>query len=388
MSATRHVSDLLSDLVALPSINPEGRGDRRPDIEGEARVAEYVTRWFSDLDVAVTRVAALPGRDDVIVAAKGTETGAGALCLEAHMDTVGVEGMVRPFAPEVRAGKLYGRGACDTKASLAAMMVAMRRAVETHRLPPGGVCLVGAVDEEHHHAGARAFLAEGMHLSAAIIGEPTGLEIVAAHKGQAYFQIRARGEAAHTSTPEHGVNAIELMADVVRGLRRRATESFAEGAHPLCGPSLLTVSMIKGGQSEHVVPDSCSINVDLRLSPGQTWQDTAPLVQGWINDEVCADAADRIEVVAPYHQAGAMDTPVDHPLVVGLAAATRDVVGRAEVTGAPYNTDGSLFTDGGVPAVVFGPGSIAQAHADEEFVDLEEVEAAAEILTRFFEEAG
>lgn len=383
MAGSDRVEALLAELVAIPSVNPEGRTDGPAHLWGEARVAEHVARYFEDLDVEVTGQPVLPGRENVVVIARGEGTGGGLLCLEAHMDTVGVEGMARPFEPVLAAGRIHGRGSCDTKASLAAMMIALRRVVETGRVPGSGVVLVGAVDEEHGHAGVRALVGSGLRLAAAVVGEPTRLEVVAAHKGQAYLLARARGRAAHTSTPERGTNAILLMGDALRSIEAGAPAAFAARGHGLTGPSVVTVSMIRGGRSEHIVPDECEATLDLRLAPGHEEAEALGALQRLADEGLGADRAGAVAIEAPYHRASALDTPVDHPVVRGLAAAVAEAGREARVAGAPYNTDASVLAAASVPAVVFGPGDIAQAHAAEEHVDLAEVVAAATILERF-----
>ncbi len=382
MSQPQDVVGLLTDLIALPSVNPEGDPSKTGEIYGEARVADSVERYFADLDVEVTRQIALAGRENVLVLAPGSGAEARPICLEAHMDTVDVEGMEAPFDPRISGGRIFGRGSCDTKASLAAMMVAMRRVITMGKVPSGGVCLLAAVDEERGHSGVKRFIEAELPCTGAIVGEPTALEVIPAHKGQAYFEIRAEGRAAHTSTPHYGINAIDLMSDVIQCLRRRSVEAYGARSHPLCGPSALTVSMIEGGFSEHVVPDLCRIRLDLRLVPGLELAEAIEEVQSWVREELGGERSARVEVIPPYKSSPGLDTPSNHPLVVKLEEASRAVLGAAAVKGVPYNTDGGYLSRAGIPAVVFGPGHIAQAHTNDEFVEIEQVEAAAEILTR------
>lgn len=382
MSELSRAANLLCDLVALPSVNPEGDPDKTGGIYGEARVAELVESYFSKLDVETRRQEVSGNRENVLVFARGSQSDAHPLCLEAHMDTVDVEGMADPFVPRIAGGRIHGRGSCDTKSSLAAMMVALENVVRADSVPPGGVCLAATVDEERGHSGALKLIEEEK-LAAAIVGEPTGLCVVPAHKGQAYFEIRAKGRAAHTSAPQHGVNAITMMAEVVRCIERRAQESFARHLHPLCGATQITVSIVQGGTSEHIVPDFCRIALDLRIIPGEEIPEVMAEIRGWLATDLAKEVCERVEVRDPYKTSPSLDTGVDLPLVTDLASAVQESRREVEIVGVPYNTDAGYFSRAGVPSVVFGPGDIAQAHSTTEFLAIEQLDSAVEILTCF-----
>jgi succinyl-diaminopimelate desuccinylase len=379
----QEIGELLSQLVAIPSVNPEGKDLALRPPYGEGRVADFVERYFALHNLRIERQEVYPGRDNVVVHVPGVDRAAPPICLEAHMDTVDVEGMEDPFAPHVADGKLHGRGACDTKASLAAMMLAVKRLLRANASLPRGVVLVAAADEEYGQAGVRCLARSGLPLGAAIVGEPTGLRVIPAHKGQVYLRIATRGRAAHTSVPERGANAIYLMSDVIQVLRRRAAEEHPRRTHALCGPPVLTVSVITGGVSEHIVPDACCVAIDRRTVPGETAESAVEELRRWLTEELGAQAMAAISIHPPHHAAPPMETPLDHPLVTQLARAVEGVRGGATVTGVPYNTDAGVLRELGVPTVVFGAGDIAQAHTREEFVDLAEVAAEVEILERF-----
>jgi succinyl-diaminopimelate desuccinylase len=386
MSMEHPVVQLLSDLVALPSVNPEREVARTDAPFGEGRMADYVEHYFQRLGVRVGRQAAFAGRDSVLVLVPGQDPRAAPILLEAHMDTVGVAGMEGPFAPRLDGGRLYGRGACDTKATLAAMMLALRELLEAGAPLRRGVCLVGAADEEFSQTGVQRLVESGMAFSAAIVGEPTGLRIVSAHNGQVYFKIVAHGKAAHTSNPQFGVNAIYTMTDVINVLRHGVGSTYPFRRHALCGTPQLTVSLIQGGSSEHVVPESCEASLDRRIIPGETWSDAAAEIKGWLAARLDAQTLQRIDVKEPYHIALPLDTPVDHALVRGLYRVAESVLGAAQIAGVPYNTDATHLSAAGVPTVVFGPGDIAQAHTTNEWVEVDQVIAAVEILKRFLVE--
>jgi succinyl-diaminopimelate desuccinylase len=385
MDSSAEVVALLSNLVALPSVNPEGRppAERDAGTCGESRVAAHVERYLARHGLRVERQEVFPGRDNILVHVPGQDSTAPPILLEAHMDTVDVDGMAQPFAPRVEGGRLHGRGSCDTKASLAAMMLALDQVLRAGGRPPRGVILAAAADEEYGQNGIRRLARDGLELSAAIVGEPTALHVIPAHKGQIYVRIATRGRAAHTSVPERGANAIYLMADVIQTLRRRGDAEHPRHAHPLCGPPVLTVSIIHGGTSEHIVPDACELALDRRTVPGETADSVVDELRRWLTEELGSEAMAAIEIRPPHHAAPPMETPIDHPLVQGLARAVRQVRGAVTIGGVPFNTDAGVLAAAGVPVVVFGPGDIAQAHTTAEFVELDEVVAAAEILWRF-----
>jgi len=350
-------------------------------------VAEYVQRFCELLGLQVERQAVSPGRDNVLVWMRGQGAEAAPVLLEAHMDTVETDGMPAPFAPRLEQGRVYGRGACDTKAALAAMLWALRQVVESGAVLRRGVCLAAAADEEAQQMGVRRLVAAGHRFGAAVVGEPTSLQVVPAHNGQIYWKIVARGLAAHTSAPQRGINAIYLMQDVIGVLRQGVASTYPFRRHALCGSPQLTVSMIRGGNSEHVVPDVCEITLDRRVIPSEDWREALAEIQGWIAARLDAESAQRIEFQEPYHVAVPLNTPPEHPLVQGLCRAVAGVRGASQVAGVPYNTDASCLAAAGIPSVVFGPGDIAQAHTVGEYVELAQVLAAGEILKRFVLEA-
>jgi succinyl-diaminopimelate desuccinylase len=388
MNSDQRITTLLSELVAIPSINPEGDRARIEPPFGEKRMVEYISRFFQDLGLQVKRQEVYPGRENVLVSIPGRDHHRSPLCLEAHMDTVGVEGMIDPFSPRLTDGLLFGRGACDTKASLAAMMLAVSQLVEEGKELARPVLFVAAADEEFGQNGIRRLIADPVEFSGAIVGEPTSLRVIPAHKGQVYFKIRARGKAAHTSTPEQGQNAIYVLTDVIGVLRRRVETHYRTRVHRLCGAPVLTVSTIQGGTSEHIVPDSCTIAIDRRTIPGESTIEVIEEIRTWIAEDLGAEAARRVEVLPPYHDAPPMETSESHSFVRAFRAAVEDTLGRAEIAGVPYNTDAGVLAQRAIPVIVFGPGDIAQAHTTIEFVKLEEVAAAAQILLRFLLQPG
>ncbi len=383
MSATQELAQLLCDLIAIPSVNPEQHRECSGAPYGESRVADYVEDYFRPFGVRIERQQALPGRESVLVHLPGTDPSAKAILLEAHMDTVGPEGMSLPFHPRVEDGRVYGRGACDTKGSLAAMMFVVRELLERDIRLPRPYVLAATVDEEFGMSGARRLVQSGMAFAGAIVGEPTALKIIPAHDGQMYLKISAHGKAAHTSMPQNGVNAIYLMAEVINVLRRRAAVEYPKRVHALCAFPKLTIAMIHGGVSEHIVPDCCEIAIDFRVIPGETCQGALEEVREWLARDLNANTLRRITIAEPHKAEPPMETPVHHPLVQGMRQAAMSVLGDAQVEGVPYNTDASHYGAAGVPCVVFGPGGIEQAHSALEYVEIGQLAAAVEILRHF-----
>jgi acetylornithine deacetylase len=361
---------LLREFVSVPSVNPAFEGGT-----GEAELADRVARYLRDLGARPELQEVLPGRPNVL--ARLGESGPG-LLLSAHLDTVQATGMtVPPFSGEVRGGRLFGRGACDTKASLAAMLVALREAVRSGGLRCR-VLFAALVDEEVGFAGSQALAASRPEVDGAVFGEPTDLRLVVAHKGVLRFYVRTTGRAAHSATPELGVNAIEGMARI---LPLVSAVPEPRPHHPVLGPATACVTEIHGGLGRNTVPDRCRVHVDRRLLPGEDPQAVWEAWRDWVlASEAARGFAGQVEFEPPYLAAPGMETPQDAWVVRALERAARSVVGHAARTAAPYATDAGYVSQAGVPCVVFGPGSAAEAHTASESVAVEQVEVAAAVF--------
>jgi acetylornithine deacetylase len=359
--------ELLEELVRIDSSNPSMGGP------GEGEVGERLGEVLRGLGLDVRAPEAVDGRRNLIATLPGTP-GAPTLLLEAHLDTVA---MPRGGLPVSLAGdRLIGRGSCDTKGSAAAMVAAIAELAGS-----GGeratVVFAGAVDEEHAMRGSRALVDQLPAVDAAIIGEPTSLRPVRAHNGLVRFTIEARGRSAHTSRAHLGVNAISAAARVVEGLDRRLLPGLRDRVHPLTGPALLTPSVIHGGVAPNVVPDRCRLTVDRRLAPGEDPAAALAAVDALL-DELRA-GGDELDREEPSVLLAAVETPEGHAVVRLAEASVEAVLGRPlPAGGVPYGTDASNLSEvGGIPCVVLGPGSIDQAHTDDEWVALDEVRLAA-----------
>ncbi|MGL6097438.1 MAG: M20/M25/M40 family metallo-hydrolase, partial [Fimbriiglobus sp.] len=266
---------LLADLVRLPSVNPMGRGDVPADIALEHRVTEYLEARLRELGVPVRRFTVAAFRDNLVAEYTPPTPPPFSIMFECHQDTVPVEGMVvDPCGGHIAGGKLYGRGACDVKAGAAAMLTAFARLVREK--PPGSaaVTLAFTVDEEHGLTGVRGLVAAGVRADFAVVAEPTGLDIMTAHKGVAAWQLETAGVACHSSRPDRGVNAIYRMARLLWGVEVYAGELAKRPHDPALGPPTISAGVIHGGASANIVPDACRVELDRRLVPGESAAET------------------------------------------------------------------------------------------------------------------
>jgi acetylornithine deacetylase len=356
------VAELLSQLVAIDSVNP----DLVPGGAGEAAIAAFVAAWLerAGLDVTVDEVA--PGRANVVARAAGTGGGR-SLLLYAHMDVVGVEGMRDPFSPRIDAGRLYGRGGFDMKGGLAAnMLVGARVAGAGLR---GDVIVTGVCDEEYASIGCEA-LAERVWADAAVVTEPTGLEVCVAHKGFLWLEVETTGVAAHGSRPDLGVDAIAAMGGVLTGIERLAAALAAGPAHPLLGPGSVHASLIEGGRELSSYPDRCRLTLERRTIPGET--------RAQVEAEIRAVAGDA--AVRTTFERAPFEVDPATPIVAAVRSHAAEVCGAdPAVVGHSGWMDAAVLSAAGIPTVVFGPTG-AGAHATEEWVDLASVAACADVL--------
>jgi len=388
----------LADLVRRPSVNPMGRDLSGPEYL-EGRVTDYLVQRFTAAEIPWARQPVTPGRDNVVARLEATVPDAPTILWDAHQDTVPAEGMtIEPFAPLVRDGRMYGRGACDVKGGMAAMLVALDR-LRASPLPRRATVVFSAtVNEEFGFSGARALarlwgdsptvpadvaarqLCGGRPVTA-VIAEPTGLDLVMQHKGAVRWRIRVRGRACHSAFPEQGSNAIYPAGRVIVAIEALAAELLARYPEHPCGPPTLNLGTIRGGAGVNLVPDLAVLEVERRVLPGES-----PVVA---RDEVIARIAAACESATVEHDspflesAGLADASADQTAaawIESLASAVRAAGGHGRRTAARYGTNASVFAEAGVPSVVFGPGSIAQAHTADEWIELAQVDAAATAL--------
>jgi acetylornithine deacetylase len=365
---------LLRDLIALPSVNPAflPKGDPRA---GEQRIAGFLaaTAGAAGLDVELHEVA--PGRPNVLARLTPGCPVRQRIVLAPHLDTVGA-GSDAAFEPLRKRGRLHGRGACDTKGSVAAMLTALTAVARSGRRPQQTeLVFAGLVDEENGQAGSRALAAGGLKADLAIVGEPTNLQVVTAHKGDLWLQLETRGRAAHGSRPDLGDNAVHTMARVVDLIETTYAAALRGRRHPLLGQATVNVGTICGGAQPNIVPDRCVISLDRRTLPGET--------DAGVRREVLELLRRRGLPVRLLNLRGApcppMETDPRRPLVRQFMIQ----VGQRRPIGVHYFCDAAVLSGAGIPSVVFGPGDIAQAHTADEWVSLRQLESAVALLGGF-----
>jgi acetylornithine deacetylase len=368
---------LAAELVAIPSVNPlDGPiGDGR----GEAELAAFIAALLRDAGVECELKEALPGRPNVVARLAGQSDEA--IWFDAHADTVGVEGMAfPPFEGRVEGDRLRGRGAADNKGSVAAMMAALIDVSRSGEKPPATIVFTATADEEYTMRGLLSLLEGGMTAKAAMVGEPSALEIIVAHKGVARFKVSTSGKAVHSSRPEEGVNAIYRMGKVVNALEQYAKGGVGRERHPLLGKATLSVGVIRGGEYVNVVPDRCEVDIDRRLLPGEDARKAVADVRDYLANALEEEVG--LKVSAPALVVPGMSIASETGLVQAVAAAVREVTGKAPLGGMQGATHAGQLVKAGIPAIVFGPGPAGQSHTATEELDLNQLEQAAEVYER------
>ncbi|MBI3787103.1 MAG: M20 family metallopeptidase [Ignavibacteriales bacterium] len=369
------VTQLLSELVAIPSMNPMVR--LRDGAEySERNLAEYVAALLKKHSIDVTLQEVSANRPNVVgyIDAKARET----VLLEAHLDTVHADHMtIEPFTPVVREGKLYGRGSCDTKGSMAAFLQAVINTLKKPKQLRYNIVLLFVADEEYRFTGADFAARHGLKANFGIAGEPTQLRIVRAHKGVTRWKIQTRGVAAHSAYPERGRNAIYSMSKIIQILELYAARLRYAKSHPLLGTPTMSIGVIEGGQAVNVVPDRCWIEVDRRSLPGETAESVIQPVR-----ELLKDFSDS-EIGAPYLSVAGMEVDEHAPIVKHISRSVQHVMRNVSIEAAHYATDAGVYNSIGIPTIVFGPGDIAQAHTDAEYIELNQLHHAVAIIEDF-----
>lgn len=373
-SKMTRTANLLAELIALPSVNPAFLPEGHPQA-GEQRVMEFLLAVTAraGLDVETQRV--FPKRANLIARLRPAGKPRQTVLLAPHLDTVNVPDESQ-FKPTTRAGRIYGRGACDTKGSVATFVSAICELAGAKNRPrETEIVFVGLVDEENGQAGSRALAKSAFKADLAIVGEPTRCEVVTAHKGSVFVEIETRGQAAHGATPQFGRNAVLAMARVVEFLETDYRKRLTQTRHPVLGCGTVNVGAIRGGTQPNIVPDRCGIGVDRRTLPGETersvCREIAALLRARKLDAQVSSA--RLAPCLP------METDTKLPLVREFLRSG----GQSRPLGVHYFCDASVLSAAGIPSVVFGPGDIAQAHTTDEWLSLAQLEQARTRLLAF-----
>jgi len=366
---------LLQDLIALPSVNPAFFSD--PNLHGEHRVAEFLASAARRHGLEVESQPVVPGRSNLLVRLTPRGPVRHRVLLAPHLDTVGDPAYALQLKPVVRDGRVYGRGACDTKGSVCAYFQSLLNVTAAgHRPAHTEILFVGLIDEENMQLGSRYFASHGPKSDFAIVGEPTGLEIVTAHKGDVWLRLRTIGRPAHGATPHRGRNAVTAMSRIVLALETEyASELAARPAHPRLGRPTINVGRIDGGRQPNIVPAECIIDIDRRTLPGETEAGVRREIRALLQRQGLKASFGTLRT-SPCEP---LETNPDLPLVQALTRAA----GRRTTRGVHYFTDAAPLAAGGIPSVVFGPGDIAQAHTEREWLAISQLEKSIHILERF-----
>ena len=364
--------DLVAELVAIPSVNP----DLVAGGEGEAAIADFCADWFAARGFETHRLEERPGRPSIVAIARGAGGGR-SLMLNGHIDTVTLAGYAGdPLTPARRGGRLYGRGAFDMKSGVAAMMVAARRAKAAGLA--GDLLVACVADEEQASFGTEEVVAR-FAADAAIVTEPSHLELTIAHKGFAWFDVVVRGRAAHGSRPELGVDAIAKAGRFLTALEQWDQRLRANPSHPRLGAGSAHASLILGGQEISSYPAQCRIRLERRTVPGETAETVAAELRAMLESIAAQDPAFSAELVAGLARPP-FEVAQDAPIVRALRAAATDRLGRAPPwRGEPFWTDCAILSAAGIPCVMFGADG-GGAHAAEEWAEEASVDALADIL--------
>ncbi len=366
-------TELLHQLVAIDSVNP----DLVSGGAGEGEIARFVVEWLARAGLEVHIDEAASGRPNVIGIARGSGGGR-SLMLNAHMDTVGVTGMERPHEPVIADNRLYGRGAYDMKGGLAAIMLAGARAKEANLR--GDVIVTAVVDEEYASIGT-ASIVKQWQADAAIVTEPTELDICTAHKGFAWFEVETTGVAAHGSRPDLGIDAIVKMGKVLVGIEELEKRLRSSGiTHPLLGTGSIHASLIEGGQELSSYPEHCILGIERRTVPGETQAAVQAEMFALCTSLAFSDPTFN-STVRPGLVREPFEVSEDEPIVQMLFHHAGMALGREPGVGGSMGwMDSALLAAAGIPTVIFGPGGEG-AHAVVEWSDLTQVERCAGILT-------
>jgi len=376
-----YVVDLLKELVATNSVNPTlGRGP------GETAIAKLLHDRLDSIGGLEVRTQPVTDeRSNVIAIMKGSGGGQ-SLMLNGHLDTVGVDGMIiDPFKPSIQNGLLRGRGACDMKGALAAMIGAVKSIIDSAIRLRGDLVFSGVVDEEYKSIGIKKLVQE-YKADAAIVGEPTNMRVATAHKGFVWIELEVKGKAAHGSVPEKGVDAIVHAAKIISATERLQRE-LGGRVHPLLGTPKIHASTIQGGTDWSIIPERCMLRLERRTLPGESVASVMAEIEDILKTIKEETPNFNATARSPYDMLP-LETAESEPIVQIAQQALAEKTGtRAPVIGVPYWTDGAVLSQlGSIPTCLFGPGDIGVAHSADEYVSLENVFTSAHVYREIIRE--
>jgi acetylornithine deacetylase len=372
MSYGDPVIALLRDLVAIDSVNPT----LVPGALGEGAIARRLADELRAYGLAVEVTDVAPGRPNVVGVLEGRRSGRSVM-LCGHTDTVGVKGMPRPFEPEIRDGKLFGRGAQDMKGGVAAMVGAARSIVESGGLDRGRLVVAAVADEEHSSLGADG-LVRTWRADAAVVTEPTGLDVAVAHKGFQWITVETRGRAAHGSRPRDGRDAIMRMGRVLSRLENLERRLRYGASHNLLGTASLHASIIGGGEEWSSYPARASLQFERRTLPGEAPDVGLTEIVAILEELRKEDTEFEAEAEMIFGRE-AYEIDSSSPLPGALIQAASAIGCAPRRVGMTFWTDAAILGAAGIPTVLFGPGG-AGLHSREEYVLIDDVRRCRDAL--------
>lgn len=367
------VVKLLRDLIALPSVNNAFLPPGDPHA-GEELVADYLKNRARKAGLEIETQATNSGRDNLIIRLMPLGQATHRIILAPHMDTVGGD-LDKIFRPTKKGERLHGRGACDTKGSVAVMFHAMEHLAKRHRPANTEIVFIGFVDEECNQTGSRAFSKLKLKANLALVGEPTRCRVVTAHKGDLWLRLSTRGKAAHGARPELGRNAVHTIAKCIDTIETEYAQNLRKRRHPVLGHPTINTGIVRGGSQPNIVPDVCEADLDRRTLPGESFTTISREI-GEVLKQRGLKA--RLTNVKGY-TCPAMETDPTLPMVQQLMRT----VSQTKPLGVDYYCDAANIAATGVPAIVWGPGDIAQAHTADEWISIRQIERGMDVLTRF-----
>ena len=367
------VVKLLRDLIALPSVNNAFLPPGDPHA-GEELVADYLKNRARKAGLEIETQATNSGRDNLIVRLKPLSQATHRIILAPHMDTVGGD-LDKIFRPTKKGERLHGRGACDTKGSVAVMFHAMEHLAKRHRPANTEIVFIGFVDEECNQTGSRAFSKLKLKANLALVGEPTRCRVVTAHKGDLWLRLSTRGKAAHGARPELGRNAVHTMAKCIDTIETEYAQNLGKRRHPVLGHPTINTGIVRGGSQPNIVPDFCEADLDRRTLPGESFTAIRREIGEVLKKR---GLKTRLTNVKGY-TCPAMETDPTLPMVQQFMRTVRQM----KPLGVDYYCDAANIAATGVPAIVWGPGDIAQAHTADEWISIRQLERGMDVLTRF-----
>ncbi len=361
-------------LVAIPSVNPK----LSPGGDGEGEIAAACAAWLGDWGLVARVEEVEPGRRNVVATLEGEGP---TLLLNGHLDTVGVEGMtIAPFGAELRDGRIFGRGSCDMKGGVAALMAAASGLAAEGPRPNLVVALTA--DEEHASLGMDMLVRSGVRADMAVVCEPTSLTVMPAHKGFVWVKATFLGRAAHGSRPDLGIDAIRHAALFVAALDGHVERLRARSPHALLGHGSLHSGTVRGGTAESVYPERCDLVLERRTLPGEAPQDVIGEMELVLEALRAREPEVRGSLEMTLARPGT-EVPTDARIVHGLLEACRSSGVPPRVEGMTAWVDAAFLNEAGIPAVCFGPGDIGQAHSADEWIEASQIALCADVLERF-----